>query len=169
MWECKQSFTSTLDGVRSKSLQRYFGPGGRKTELHNWHITSHRILYTREYVLVFIVLFHARSISRESAMISAKLYATLITVHSIVICEYSRHIKTYAISCDFLAFKPLKSENHLIILWHVVPLLGNDSETSKYTTAVTRQRPANSNRGTVSSVQSVPRCYKQDKLGVAVR
>jgi hypothetical protein len=30
---------------------------------------------------------------------------------------------------------------------------------------VTRQRPVNSNRGTVFTVRSVPRCYKQDKLG----
>jgi hypothetical protein len=32
------------------------------------------------------------------------------------------------------------------ILWHVDLLLGNDSEISNYTTAVTRQRPVNSNR-----------------------
>jgi hypothetical protein len=30
---------------------------------------------------------------------------------------------------------------------------------------VAKQRPVNSNRGTVFSVQSVPRCYNQDKLG----
>jgi hypothetical protein len=31
-------------------------------------------------------------------------------------------------------------------------------------TAVTRQQLVNSNRGTVLSVRSVPRCYKQNKL-----
>jgi hypothetical protein len=39
-------------------------------------------------------------------------------------------------------------------MWHVDPLLGNDT--------VNRQRPVNSNRGTVFSVLSVPICYKQD-------
>jgi hypothetical protein len=47
------------------------------------------------------------------------------------------------------------------ILWHVDPLLGNDSEISYYTTTVTRQRPVKSNRGNVFSVRSVPRCYEQ--------
>jgi hypothetical protein len=51
----------------------------------------------------------------------------------------------------------------VIILWHVDPLLGNDREISNYTTAVTRQRLVNSNRGTVFSVPSVLRRYKQDK------
>jgi hypothetical protein len=37
----------------------------------------------------------------------------------------------------------------LILLWHVGPLLGNDSEISKYTTAVSRQRSVNRNRETV--------------------
>jgi hypothetical protein len=53
------------------------------------------------------------------------------------------------------------------ILWHVDTLLGNDRERSNYTTAVTRQRPVNSNRGMVFSVRSVPRCCKQDKLEVS--
>jgi hypothetical protein len=52
------------------------------------------------------------------------------------------------------------------ILWHVVPLLGNEREINDYTTSVTRQWPVNSKRGKVFSVQSVPRCYKLDKLGV---
>jgi hypothetical protein len=43
-------------------------------------------------------------------------------------------------------------------MWLVHLLPGNDHEISNYTTAV------NSNRGTVFSVRSVPRCYKQDKL-----
>jgi hypothetical protein len=30
-----------------------------------------------------------------------------------------------------------------------------------------RQRPVNSNRGTVFPVRFVPRCYKHDKLGVS--
>jgi hypothetical protein len=33
---------------------------------------------------------------------------------------------------------------------------------------VARQRRINGNRGTVFSVRSVPRYYKQDKLGLAV-
>jgi hypothetical protein len=36
-----------------------------------------------------------------------------------------------------------------IILWNVDPLLGNDRKINNYTTAITRQRPTNSNRGTV--------------------
>jgi hypothetical protein len=35
-----------------------------------------------------------------------------------------------------------------------------------YTMAITRQWPVNSNKGMVFTVLSVPRCYKQDKLGV---
>jgi hypothetical protein len=50
-----------------------------------------------------------------------------------------------------------------ILLWHVEPLLGNHREMSSCKTAVTRQRPVNSNKGTVFSVRSVPRCYKQGK------
>jgi hypothetical protein len=56
----------------------------------------------------------------------------------------------------------------IIVLWHVDALLGYDSEINNYSTAVTKQRPINSNRGKVFSVRSVPRCYKQDKSGVAV-
>jgi hypothetical protein len=43
--------------------------------------------------------------------------------------------------------------NH--VLWHVVPLLGNDSEINNYTTAITRQRHVNINIETVLSVRSV--------------
>jgi hypothetical protein len=49
----------------------------------------------------------------------------------------------------------------VIILWYVDPLLRNDHEVN-YTTAVTRQRPVNRNRGMVLSVRSIPR-FKQDK------
>jgi hypothetical protein len=52
-------------------------------------------------------------------------------------------------------------------MWHV-PLLGNDREISKYPTAVTRQRPVNTNRGKVFPLRSVPRCYNQYKLEAAV-
>jgi hypothetical protein len=38
------------------------------------------------------------------------------------------------------------------ILWHVDLLLGNDNEIGNYTTAVTRQRPVNSNRAAFSCV-----------------
>jgi hypothetical protein len=55
------------------------------------------------------------------------------------------------------------------ILWHVDQMLGNNREISTYTTVVTRHQPLNSNRDRVLSVRSVLRCYKQDKLGVAVR
>jgi hypothetical protein len=39
------------------------------------------------------------------------------------------------------------------ISWYVNPLLGNDREISNYTTAVTRQRPVNSNRRKMFSVR----------------
>jgi hypothetical protein len=51
-------------------------------------------------------------------------------------------------------------------LRRVGPLLGNYREISNCTTAVTRQRRVNSNRGTVFSMQSVPRCYNHCKLAV---
>jgi hypothetical protein len=54
-------------------------------------------------------------------------------------------------------------------MWHVVPLLDDDGEISNYTNAVTRQRPLNSKRGTVFYVWSMPRCFKQDNLGVSDR
>jgi hypothetical protein len=41
---------------------------------------------------------------------------------------------------------------------------GDDRQISIYTTAVTRQRPVNSNKGTVFYVRFVPRCYKRGKL-----
>jgi hypothetical protein len=47
-------------------------------------------------------------------------------------------------------------------------LVGNYREIKKYTMAITRQGPINSNRGMSFSVQSMLRYYKQDKLGVAV-
>jgi hypothetical protein len=53
------------------------------------------------------------------------------------------------------------------MLWYIDPLLGNDREIGNYTTAVTRQLPVNSNRGTLFSVRSVPRCYKQNEWGVS--
>jgi hypothetical protein len=49
-----------------------------------------------------------------------------------------------------------------LILWHVDPLLGGDREVGDCTAAVARQRPANSNKGTVFSVRPVQRCCKQD-------
>jgi hypothetical protein len=50
-----------------------------------------------------------------------------------------------------------------IILWYIDPLLGNDREANNSTTTVTRQRPLNSNRGTVFSVRSALGRYKQGK------
>jgi hypothetical protein len=44
------------------------------------------------------------------------------------------------------------------------PLLGNDRDINNYTTAVTTQKPVNSNKRNVFSVQAVPRCRKQDEL-----
>jgi hypothetical protein len=59
-----------------------------------------------------------------------------------------------------------------IILWHVDPLTGNECETKHYTTAVTgpmtQTQQLHCNRGSVFYVQSVPRCYMQDKLGAKV-
>jgi hypothetical protein len=57
-----------------------------------------------------------------------------------------------------------RREINLYLLWYVDPLLGNDRDLSSYTTAVTRQQPVNSNRGTVFSVRSLPKCYKQVRL-----
>jgi hypothetical protein len=65
-------------------------------------------------------------------------------------------------------FTYVSSPKLLNILWHLDPLLGNDREISNYTTAVTRQQPVSSNRGTMFSVQSVPRCYRWGQLDVAV-
>jgi hypothetical protein len=70
--------------------------------------------------------------------------------------SYSNIVAWYELSVESKALD--------IILWHVDQLLGNDCEICNYTTAVTRQRPVNSNRGMIFSVQSVPRCYKKDKL-----
>jgi hypothetical protein len=55
-------------------------------------------------------------------------------------------------------------QNYNLKLWHVDLLLDNGREITNYTTTVTRQWPANNNRGTMFSVRSVPRCYKQNKL-----
>jgi hypothetical protein len=66
-------------------------------------------------------------------------------------------------SCsNFVAWYRLSVESKAmdVILWHVDLLLGNDCEIRSYTTAVSRQRPVNSNREMVFSVQFVPRCYK---------
>jgi hypothetical protein len=41
-------------------------------------------------------------------------------------------------------------------VWHADPLLGNDRETNKYATAVTKLRPVDSNKGIVFSVRSPP-------------
>jgi hypothetical protein len=48
-------------------------------------------------------------------------------------------------------------------MWRVDPLLGKGREINNYTKTVTRQRSVNSNRGTVFSVRSTPRCYKQEE------
>jgi hypothetical protein len=45
----------------------------------------------------------------------------------------------------------------LIILSHVDPLLGNDSEISNHTMSVTKQRPINCNRETVFSRDVISR------------
>jgi hypothetical protein len=44
------------------------------------------------------------------------------------------------------------------MLWHADPLLGNDGEIISHTTAQKKQQKND------VFVQSVPRCYKQDKL-----
>jgi hypothetical protein len=49
---------------------------------------------------------------------------------------------------------PVHYENHIVAC-------SNDREISNYTTAVTRQRLVNSNRGTMFSVRSVPRRCRQ--------
>jgi hypothetical protein len=57
---------------------------------------------------------------------------------TLFICRYRRHVF-----------------GNTSILWYVAPLVCNDRDISNYTTAVTRQRPVNSNRGTGFSVRSV--------------
>jgi hypothetical protein len=63
-------------------------------------------------------------------------------------------------------------------MWHVDPLLAGDHEIGDCTAATVRQQQtnnrgmvfsawaakqqSNSSRGTVFSVQTMPRCYKQD-------
>jgi hypothetical protein len=54
------------------------------------------------------------------------------------------------------------------MVWHVDPLPGNDNKIRKYTTTVTRQRPVNSNRRTMFSTRSMPRCYKRGLSDVVV-
>jgi hypothetical protein len=61
----------------------------------------------------------------------------------------------------FLNVKPDSVTPYTFDIVALNPLLGNDSEISNYTTAVTRERLANSNRETVFSVRSVQRYYKQ--------
>jgi hypothetical protein len=58
---------------------------------------------------------------------------------------------------------------NLRFMCHAGALLRSDCEISNYITAVTRQRPINSNRRKLCSMRTVPRPYKQDKLGVALR
>jgi hypothetical protein len=70
------------------------------------------------------------------------------------------------------------------ILWYADPLLGGDHEIGECTVATAKQQPTNntemvfsarspkqqlnSNKGSVLPMQSVPRCYKWDKLGAEV-
>jgi hypothetical protein len=69
---------------------------------------------------------------------------------------------------------------HDSVMWYVDPLLGNDREISSYTTTMLSNGSANKHVSTAEreysnngkrcfSARSVPRCYKQDKLEVAVR
>jgi hypothetical protein len=64
------------------------------------------------------------------------------------------------------SLKSVDMTQKVIILWRADPLLSNDRVMSNYTMAAIRQQPVNSNRGMVFSMISVPRCYKQAKLGV---
>jgi hypothetical protein len=61
-------------------------------------------------------------------------------------------------------FNPIYKPRFIFILWHVHPLLRNGGEISNYIAAGTRQLRVNSNRRTVFSARSVPRCYKKGKL-----
>jgi hypothetical protein len=63
-------------------------------------------------------------------------------------------------------FSPKRKEvtSKFNIVACISPLLGNDREIRNYTMGVIRQRPVNSNRGTVFSVRAMLRCYKQDEL-----
>jgi hypothetical protein len=54
----------------------------------------------------------------------------------------------------------------LYLLWHADLLLGNYREIRNYETTFTKQRPINSNRRNMFSVQSTLRYYKQGQLAV---
>jgi hypothetical protein len=51
-----------------------------------------------------------------------------------------------------------------IIIWHLDPLLGYEQAISNCATVIIRQMLIYSNRRTVSSVQSLPRCCEQNEL-----
>jgi hypothetical protein len=55
-----------------------------------------------------------------------------------------------------------------ILVYYVMLLFGNNLEVSDYTTAVTKQWPVNSNRGSAFSVRCVLRSYKEGKLSELV-
>jgi hypothetical protein len=59
---------------------------------------------------------------------------------------------------------PLKTKFLLHNIVACRTFVSNDHETSNYITDVTRQGSVISNIGTVFSVRSVPKCYKQDKF-----
>jgi hypothetical protein len=98
----------------------------------------------------------------------SKLYfqANYIQIHKEKLANKNAGRREMLLSA--LSSKKTQYAYKVITMWHVVLLLGNDREISNYTTTITRQRPVNSNRGTVFSVRSVPRCYKKNKLEVAV-
>jgi hypothetical protein len=56
-----------------------------------------------------------------------------------------------------------------LLLWKLDPFLGNYREVRNYTTAFTRQRSLNTNRGNLFYLWSVTICCKHDKLRGSVR
>jgi hypothetical protein len=74
--------------------------------------------------------------------------------------------------------KQVQSRSHaislslILMLWHVDPLLLNDHEIASYSvtdpyTSMFPWQQLHCNRGILLFMQSVPRCYKQNKLRVS--
>jgi hypothetical protein len=106
-------------------------------------------------------LFHISSTSRfpktwTLLLKSWQLKFIWFYIYSVLFHKIQRYTNTV-----LLMFKVCLSK--VSILWHVDLLLGNNHEISNYAMGVTRQWPVNGNRGTLFPVQSMLKCYRQDK------
>jgi hypothetical protein len=102
----------------------------------NGHLQVYRLLYFRTLLLTVMQLLSYSRISHFHYHVHKS--PPLIPILSRLI----QSIPPHHIS--------LRS---ILILWHVDPLLGNDSEIINYATAITRQRPVKSNRGMVFNMR----------------